>query len=437
MKIKYFDKKIETSTRKEIEKAQLEKLKSLVARVYEKVPFYKELFDKKGIKPSDIKTLKDITKLPFTTKDDLRRHFPYKLFAEPMKKVVRVHASSGTTGIPTVVGYTKKDLKTWATLTARVLTAGGLKSSDIVQIAFGYGLFTGAFGMHYGSELVGATVIPISSGNTPRQINTIKNFCTTALICTPSYALQISDTAKQMDVDLSETCLQLGFFGAEPWSENMREEIEKEMNIIATDNYGLSEVIGPGFSGECLYKEGLHIAEDHFIAEIINPETGELVDEGEQGELVVTTLTKEALPLLRYRTRDLTSLNYDKCKCGRTHVRMKKVKGRSDDMLIIKGVNVFPTQIEEVLLDMRGVLPFYQIVIEKKGRLDNINIHIEVEQEIFSSLELQKTLTKDIKSRLLTVLSISPDITLLPPHTLERTVGKAVRVIDKRCNSYS
>lgn len=432
MKIKYFDKKIETSSRKEIEKAQLKKLKSLVARVYEKVPFYKELFDKKGIKASDIKTLKDINKLPFTTKDDLRRHFPYKLFAEPMKKVVRIHASSGTTGIPTVVGYTKKDLKTWATLTARVLTAGGLKSSDIVQIAFGYGLFTGAFGMHYGAELVGATVIPISSGNTPRQINTIKNFGTTALICTPSYALQIFDTSKQMDIDLSKTSLKLGFFGAEPWSENMREEIEKEMKIIATDNYGLSEVIGPGFSGECLYKEGLHIAEDHFIAEVINPETGEAVSEGEQGELVITTLTKEALPLLRYRTRDLTALNYDKCKCGRTHVRMQKVKGRSDDMLIIKGVNVFPTQIEEVLLEMKGVLPFYQIVIEKKGRLDNINIHIEVEKEIFSSLELQKTLTKDIKSRLLAVLSISPDITILPSHTLERTVGKAVRVIDKR-----
>ena len=367
MKIKYFDKKIETSSRKEIEKAQLKKLKSLVARVYEKVPFYKELFDKKGIKASDIKTLKDINKLPFTTKDDLRRHFPYKLFAEPMKKVVRIHASSGTTGIPTVVGYTKKDLKTWATLTARVLTAGGLKSSDIVQIAFGYGLFTGAFGMHYGAELVGATVIPISSGNTPRQINTIKNFGTTALICTPSYALQIFDTSKQMDIDLSKTSLKLGFFGAEPWSENMREEIEKEMKIIATDNYGLSEVIGPGFSGECLYKEGLHIAEDHFIAEVINPETGEAVSEGEQGELVITTLTKEALPLLRYRTRDLTALNYDKCKCGRTHVRMQKVKGRSDDMLIIKGVNVFPTQIEEVLLEMKGVLPFYQIVIEKKA----------------------------------------------------------------------
>lgn len=432
MKIRYFNKKIECETRKNIEKLQFERLKAVVQKVYEKVPFYCELLKKHKIKPSDIKKLSDISKLPFTTKDDLRKNFPYKLFAEPLKKVVRVHASSGTTGIPTVVGYTKNDLKTWASLTARVLTAGGLTNSDIVQIAFGYGLFTGAFGMHYGAELVGATVIPISSGNTVRQVEIMKNFGTTALICTPSYALQILDASKELGVNLKETSLQLGFFGAEPWSESMRQEIEQEMGILATDNYGLSEVIGPGFSGECIYKNGLHVAEDHFIAEVINPKTGEVLPYGECGELVITTLTKEALPLLRYRTRDLTTLNVEPCSCGRTHLRMEKVKGRSDDMLIIKGVNVFPSQIEDVLLKIEGLLPFYQIELTTKGRLDYITVHVEAAEEFFNSEEKKKALLKEISTRLLAVLSMSPAIQLHKPHTLERTVGKAVRVIDKR-----
>lgn len=432
MKTRYFIKEVECETRKNIEKLQLERLKSLVQRLYDRVPFYKELFVLNNVKPSDIKKLSDISKLPFTTKDDLRKNFPYKLFAEPMDKVVRVHASSGTTGIPTVVGYTKNDIKTWATLTARVLTAGGLTKSDIAQISFGYGLFTGAFGMHYGAELVGATVIPISSGNTARQIDVISKFGTTALICTPSYALQISDTAKELGIKFNETKLRLGFFGAEPWSESMREEIENDMGIIATDNYGLSEIIGPGFSGECLYKEGLHIAEDHFIAEVINPNTCQVLPYGETGELVVTTLTKEALPLIRYRTRDLTSLNPEPCRCGRTHLRMKKVKGRNDDMMIIKGVNVFPTQIEEVLLSCKGVLPYYQIELSKKGRLDEITVKVEIEIDILHNEKKKLSLLKELKTRMLSTLSMTPNIVLLSPNTLERTIGKAIRVIDKR-----
>lgn len=432
MRINYFNKKIECETRKNIEMLQLERLKYIVAKLFEKVPFYSELLKRHRIKPSDIKKLSDISKLPFTTKDDLRKNFPYKLFAEPLKKVVRVHASSGTTGIPTVVGYTKNDLKTWSNLTARVLTAGGLTNKDIAQISFGYGLFTGAFGMHYGAERVGATVIPISSGNTARQVDIIKNFGTTALICTPSYALQILDASKQLGVDIKKTSLKLGFFGAEPWSESMRQEIEREMNIIATDNYGLSEIIGPGFAGECLYKCGLHIAEDHFIAEIINPDTGEVLPYGESGELVITTLTKEALPILRYRTRDLTTLNPEPCQCGRTHLRMQKVKGRSDDMLIIKGVNVFPSQIEDVLLKIKGLLPFYQIELTTKNRLDEIAVHVEVREDLLNSNEKKNALLKEISMRLLAVLSLSPKIHLHKHNTLERTIGKAIRVIDNR-----
>ncbi len=432
MKIKYFERNIECAERKKIQQIQLERLKAIVTKVYEKVPFYNKIFKENGVKPSHIKKLSDLSKLPFTVKDDLRQNFPYNLFAEPLKKVVRVHASSGTTGIPTVVGYTKKDLRTWAALTARVLTAGGLKPDDIAQIAFGYGLFTGAFGMHYGTELIGATVIPVSSGNTARQVDIITKFGTTALICTPSYALQILDGAKEMGVDLKKTALKLGFFGAEPWSENMRNEIETEMNILATDNYGLSEVIGPGFSGECLYKDGLHIAEDHFIAEVINPDTGEVLPYGEVGELVVTTLTKEALPLIRYRTKDLTSLNPEPCRCGRTHMRMTKIKGRSDDMLIIKGVNVFPTQIEEVLLSVKGILPYYQIEVYKKGRLDAITVKVEVEKEVFTNPATKKAILGELNKRMLAVLSLAPNIELLMPNTLERTVGKAVRVVDKR-----
>lgn len=435
MKIRYFNKKIECASRKEIEKLQQERLRELVNRVYEKVPIYKEKFDKIGIKPKDIKNLKDLKKLPFTFKDDLRKSFPYNMFAVPLKKVVRIHASSGTTGIPTVVGYTKNDLKLWANLTARVLTAGGLTDSDIVQISFGYGLFTGAFGMHYGAELIGATVIPVSTGNTQRQIWIIQNFGTTALICTPSYALQIYDTSLEIGVNLKKTSLKLGFFGAEPWSEEMRKEIEENMGILATDNYGLSEVIGPGFSGECIYKNGLHIAEDHFIPEIIDPETEETLPPGESGELVITTLSKEAIPIIRYRTKDITKLNYEKCTCGRTLVRMEKVKGRTDDMLIIKGVNVFPTQIETAILSVKGLLPYYQIIVDKKGRLDHLIVEVEVENDIFYNEVNKSNVLNNLKNELLKILGFIPEIRLLKHLTLKRTEGKAIRVIDKRQSS--
>lgn len=432
MKVRYFNKKRECISRKELENLQFERLKYILEKVYNNVPVYKQKFDEVGIKPKDIKKLSDISKLPFTTKDDLRKAFPYGLFAEPLRKVVRIHSSSGTTGLPTVVGYTKNDLKTWSELTARVLTAGGLTDKDIVQISFGYSLFTGAFGMHYGAERVGATVIPISSGNTQRQVLTMRDFQTTALICTPSYALQIYDTSIEMGIEFKKLKVKLGFFGAEPWSESMRKEIEDKMGIFATDNYGLSEVIGPGFSGECIYRKGLHIWEDHFIPEIIDSETLKPLDVGEKGELVVTTLTKEALPLIRYRTKDLTVLNYERCECGRTMCRMDRVKGRSDDMLIIKGVNVFPSQIEDVVFSIPGVKHQYLLIVEKKGRLDNLELQIEIDNEIFNdSIKKENLLTK-IKERLLAVLGLSPQITLLAENSLPKVEGKAKRVIDKR-----
>ncbi len=432
MKVNYFNKKRECLSRKELESHQLERLKYVVEKVYRNVPLYKEKFDKAGVKPKDIKKLSDLSKLPFTTKDDLRKAFPYGLFAEPLRKVVRVHSSSGTTGIPTVVGYTRNDIKTWSELTARVLTAGGLTNKDIVQIAFGYSLFTGAFGMHYGAERVGATVIPISTGNTQRQILTIRDFKTTALVCTPSYALQIYDTAVEMGFDLKKLGLKLGFFGAEPWSESMRKEIEEKMGILATDNYGLSEIIGPGFSGECVFKSGLHIWEDHFIPEIIDGETLDVLKEGQKGELVATTLSKEALPLIRYRTKDLTILNYEKCSCGRTMCRMERVKGRSDDMLIIKGVNVFPSQIEDVVFSIEGVKHQYQLIVDKRGRLDSLELQIEIEKEIYNNPKKKEDLHKKIKESILAVLGLSLDITLLPQDSLPKVEGKAKRVIDKR-----
>ncbi|MCX7990593.1 MAG: phenylacetate--CoA ligase [Proteobacteria bacterium] len=432
MKVRYFNKKRECISRKELKELQFGRLKYVLEKVYNNVPLYRQKFDKEGIKPKDIKKLSDLAKLPFTTKDDLRKAFPYGLFAEPLKRVVRVHSSSGTTGLPTVVGYTKNDIKTWSELTARVLTAGGLTNEDIVQIAFGYSLFTGAFGMHYGAERVGATVIPISSGNTQRQVLTMRDFKTTALICTPSYALQIYDTSVEMGIEFKKLGLKLGFFGAEPWSESMRKEIEEKMGIFATDNYGLSEVIGPGFSGECIFKRGLHIWEDHFIAEIVDTENFGVLPEGEKGELVVTSLTKEALPVIRYRTKDLTVINHEKCECGRTMARMERVKGRSDDMLIIKGVNVFPSQIEDVVFSIAGVQHQYQLIVDKKGRLDFLELQIEINNEIYDNPKKKQELFKTIKERLLAVLGLSPEITLLRQDSLPKVEGKAKRVIDKR-----
>jgi len=418
--------------RNELRKLQLERLQKVVERVYNQVPFYRRKFDEVGVKPGDIKHLEDLAKLPFTVKNDLRDNYPYGMFAVPMKEIVRIHSSSGTTGIPTVVGYTKNDLVTWSNLASRFITAAGVTSEDIVQISFGYGLFTGGFGLHYGMERVGATVIPVSSGNTERQIKIMKDFGSTVLVATPSYALYMAEIAQELNM-VDDLKLRVGLFGAEPWSENMRKELEKAWNIIATDNYGLSEVMGPGVSGECTYCSGLHIAEDHFIPEIIDPETGEVKGPGEEGELVLTAMTKEALPIIRYRTRDITALNYEKCQCGRTMVRMRKTLGRNDDMLIIRGVNVFPSQIESVLMEIEEVEPHYLLIVDRVGHLDTLEVRVEVPEHIFTgNLRDLEDLTEKIKRKIDSLLNISVKVKLVEPKSIERSIGKAKRVIDNR-----
>lgn len=423
----------ETISREELEQLQLERLESTLNRVYMNVPFYRRRFDELGINIEDIQSLDDIRRLPFTTKNDLRDHYPYGMFAVPLREVVRIHASSGTTGMSTVVGYTKNDLKTWSNLVARVLTAGGITKDDVIQIAFGYGLFTGGFGIHYGAEKVGASVIPISSGNTARQIKIMQDFKTTALICTPSYALMIADTIIEMGININSLSLKYGLFGAEPWSEAMRNEIQDKLKIIATDNYGLSEVMGPGVAGECLERNGLHINEDHFLVEIINPETLEPVAPGETGEMVITTLTKEAFPVIRFRTRDLTRLIPAPCACGRKFMRMNRVMGRTDDMLIIKGVNVFPSQIEHVLFEIEGTEPHYEIIVDRKGALDDVTVKVEVSEPIFfDEMKKQNELMETIKRRLASELGIGVNVKLVEKKSIERSEGKAKRVIDLR-----
>ncbi len=413
---------------------QLYRFKKQLRRVYERVPFYRKKMEEAGITPEDIKSLEDVRHLPFTTKDDFREHYPYGLFAVDLEEIVRIHSSSGTTGKPTVVGYTKRDLETWATLTARVLAAGGVTKKDIVQIAFGYGLFTGGFGLHYGVEKLGATVIPASSGQTKRQLMIMRDYGTTALVCTPSYALHIAEVMEEMGMSPEELKLRVGLFGAEPWTENMRQQIERALGIDATDNYGLSEVMGPGVAGECIEaKSGLHIFEDHFLAEVVDPETLEPVEEGEWGELVLTTLTKEGLPLIRYRTRDITRLYREKCPCGRTFVKMAKPSGRTDDMLIIRGVNIFPSQVEEALLEIEGVSPHFQIVVDKRGYLDEMEVWVEASERIFfDSMKKQKELLDRITEHLQQSLGVKVKVKLVEPKTLERTTGKSKRVIDKR-----
>ncbi len=429
----YWEPERECMNRDELEQFQLERLESTLNRVYMNVPFYRRKFDELGVDPESIRSLEDIRRLPFTVKNDLRDNYPYGLFAVPLREVVRVHASSGTTGMSTVVGYTKNDIKTWSNLTARVLTAAGVTKDDVVQISFGYGLFTGGFGLHYGAERIGASVIPISSGNTKRQIKIMQDFKTTALICTPSYALLMADTLFEMGVNINSLSLRYGLFGAEPWSEGMRTEIQEKLKIVATDNYGLSEIMGPGVAGECMERNGLHINEDHFFVEVINPETLEPVAPGETGELVITTLTKEAFPMIRYRTRDLTRLLPDPCPCGRTLRRMHRVLGRSDDMLIVKGVNVFPSQIESVLFEVEGTEPHYQIVVDRKGHLDEITVLIEVSEEIFfDEMKKQKQVVDLIKRRLQSELGIGVEVKPVEKKTLERFEGKAQRVLDQR-----
>jgi phenylacetate-CoA ligase len=403
--------------------------------VYETVPFYKKKFDELGVKPAHIKTLKDIQLLPFTVKNDLRDNYPFGLFSAPMEQVVRVHASSGTTGKPIVVGYTKRDIDTWAELIARTLSCAGVHRGDIVHNAYGYGLFTGGLGLHYGAEKVGASVIPISGGNTKRQIIIMQDFGPTAITCTPSYALHLGDVAKEMGLDPAKAFkLRVGCFGAEPWSERMREQIEKMFNIDAVDIFGLTEVIGPGVSSECLEaKKGLHVFEDHFIPEIIDPDTGKALPYGEKGELVFTSITKEAFPVIRYRTRDISALYSELCKCGRTFVRMQRITGRSDDMLIIRGVNVFPTQIESVLMQVEGVEPHYQLIVDREDNLDTLEVQVEVNEKLFSDevkqLErLEKRIEKEIKE----MFGVTCKCKLVEPKTIQRSEGKAKRVIDKR-----
>lgn len=425
--------KFEAMPREDLEKLQFLRLKETLERVYQLVPYYRETFKKRGVEPGDVKKLVDISLLPFTTKEDMRKNYPYGLFAVPLSEVVRIHSSSGTTGIPTVVGYTRKDIETWSELMARTLVCGGANENSVVQIAYGYGLFTGGLGLHYGAEKIGATVIPISGGQTKRQVRIMKDFGTTVLACTPSYALYIAETIEEMGIDVRGLKLKSGLFGAEPWSENMRQVIEKKLNIDAFDIYGLSEVIGPGVSSECIEKNGLHICEDHFIAEIIDPATGKVLPNGSTGELVITSITKEALPVIRYRTRDITSLDRTPCPCGRTHVRMKKVSGRSDDMLIIRGVNVFPSQIESILLEIGETEPHYQIIVERHGSLDTMEVWVEVSEKMFSDkIRGLESLENLIHDEIENTLGISAKVRLVEPKTIVRREGKAKRVIDKR-----
>ena len=431
-----WNEKIECASRQEIEAIQLARLKSTVERCYNNVTHYRKKLDAAGVKPDDIKTLDDIRRIPFTVKDDLRDNYPYKLFAVPMKDVVRIHASSGTTGKPTVVGYTKADIDMWSECIARLACAAGATPDDIAQITFGYTLFTGAFGLHYGLEKLGASIIPISGGNSERQINIMQDFGTTLLVGTPSYALYLAETAKKMGIDAKKLPLKLGMFGGEGHTEEMRREIEQAWDIIATENYGLSEIIGPGVSGECYHKRGMHICEDHFYCEIINPDTLEPVPYGEKGEMVITSLSKEALPILRYRTKDITWLIPDRCECGRASMRMAKVQGRTDDMLIIRGVNVFPSQIEGVLLGIEDIGPHYEIIVRKDGYMDTIEVLVEVNDasliEKFSALE---ALEKKVKHAIYTVLNITADVKLVEPQSLKRFEGKAKRVTDLRGQS--
>ncbi|MBI5558313.1 MAG: phenylacetate--CoA ligase [Deltaproteobacteria bacterium] len=429
-----YNEEYETLPREALEALQLKRLRSQIERIHARVPYYRAKMDEAGVAPGDIKTLADIGKLPFTTKEDLRKNYPFGLFTVPLERVVRIHASSGTTGQPTVVGYTKRDIAIWSELMARCLTAAGATPRDVIHNAYGYGLFTGGLGAHYGAETLGATVIPVSGGNTKRQIMLMRDFRSTVLLCTPSYALNLAEAMVDMGIDPKEMALKVGVFGAEPWSENMREEIEKQLGLKAIDIYGLSEIIGPGVAVECAEEQkGLHVMEDHFLPEIVHPETFAPLPLGEKGELVFTTLTKEAFPVIRYRTKDFSRLITAPCACGRTFHRMEKVTGRSDDMLIIRGVNVFPSQIEHVLISIEGVEPHYQIIVDREGTLDTLEVQVEVSDTIFSD-EVKKLegLPKKIQNEIKDLLGVSCRVKLVEPKSIQRSEGKAKRVIDKR-----
>ena len=428
-----WDPKFESMPLPELQDLQLERLKEVCERVYDRVPFYFQAFRRAGVKPKDIKSLEDLCRLPFTSKDDLRDNYPFGLFAVPPSDIEEIHTSSGTTGKPVVGGYTHRDIELWSEVMARCLTCSGTTKDDMVQNAYGYGLFTGGLGVHYGARRIGASVIPISGGNTKRQIMIMQDFGSTVLTCTPSYTLFLAEVAAEMGLDFSQMKLKAGNFGAEPWSENMRAEIEKKLDLLALDIYGLTEIIGPGVANECEAKDGLHIFEDHFLPEIIDPTTGKTLPFGEAGELVVTTLTKEAMPLIRYRTRDITALIPGLCSCGRTMVRMKRIMGRTDDMLIIRGVNVFPSQIEAVLMQMEETEPHYQIVVERRGALDELEVVVEVNEKIFSDeIKRLEDIERKIEKEIESTLGISVKVKLAEPRSIQRSEGKAKRVIDKR-----
>lgn len=429
-----YNEEFETLPREVLEALQLKRLQQVAERVYHTVGFYRKAFDEAGVKPDDIRRLEDLRRLPFTDKQDLRDNYPFGLFAAPMSSVVRLHASSGTTGKATVVGYTKRDIDTWAELMARSFVAAGLTKNDMIHNAYGYGLFTGGLGAHYGAEKLGASVIPMSGGNTRRQLMILQDFGPTAICCTPSYALYLAEQGREAGVDMGSLKLRIGVLGAEPWTERMREDIEEKLNITALDIYGLSEVMGPGVSIECIEgRRGLHVFEDHFIVEVIDPVTGQVLPNGEPGELVFTTLTKEAFPLIRYRTRDLSRLMKEPCRCGRTLVRMERVSGRSDDMLIIRGVNVFPSQIESILLGIEGLEPHYELIVDREESLDTLEIRVEVGESVFSDevrkmQEIERRISKDIKE----YLGVTAAVKLVETKSLKRYEGKAQRVIDRR-----
>lgn len=432
MSTKYWNEQIETASREQLDKIQLERLQKTVKHVYDNVPLYRERMDAAGIKPEDVKTLDDITRLPFTSKQDLRDTYPYGMFAVPMDDVVRLHASSGTTGKQIVVGYTENDLDIWNDICARALVAAGGTKSDKVHVSYGYGLFTGGLGLHGGASKLGATCIPVSSGNTARQITILQDFESDILCCTPSYAMYIGEEIEKAGIDPKTLKLRAGIFGAEPWTEEMRRQIEEKLAIKAYDIYGLTEIMGPGVAYECEAQKGMHVNEDHFIIEIINPETGEHMPDGEQGEIVFSCITKEAFPLLRFRTKDIGVITHEKCACGRSFVRMSKPRGRTDDMLIIRGVNVFPSQIETVVLRM-GYAPNYQLIVDRVNNLDTLEVRLEMTPELFSDVtsELEQT-QRNIASQLRDLLGLSAKVTLVAPGSITRSEGKAVRVIDHR-----
>ncbi len=428
-----WNKERETLTDAKKKVVQGEQLKALVQRAYDRIPFYKSAFQQAGVSPADVNAISDIKKLPFTTKNDLRDNYPFGMFAVPMDKIVEIHTSSGTTGKPVIGGYTEADIDLWGEVMARCLTASGTSQSDIIQNAYGYGLFTGGLGVHYGARRIGANVIPISGGNTKRQIMVLRDFGSTIITCTPSYSLYLAEVGEEQGVDFKTLKLKAGNFGAEPWSDNMRKEIESRLHLLALDIYGLTEIIGPGVGNECKYKTGIHICDDHFYPEVIDPHTGEVLQYGEVGELVITTLTREATPLIRYRTRDITALVPGECKCGRTSIRMKRIMGRTDDMLIIRGVNVFPSQIEEVLVRIEGLEPHYQIIVDRIGNLDELSIQVEMNERLISDeIKELETIEQQIRGEIESMLGIKVGVQLVEPKTIVRSEGKAKRVIDRR-----